>query len=38
MYLTSYTHSPLETVDEGDVRACVELLVAFSTVAKQPIR
>ena len=28
-YPTRYTHSPIETVDEGDLRACVELLVAF---------
>jgi putative aminopeptidase FrvX len=32
-YPTRYTHSPIETVDEGDLRACVELLVAFATVA-----
>lgn len=28
-YPTRYTHSPIETVDEGDLRACVDLLVAF---------
>ncbi len=28
-YPTRYTHSAIETVDERDVRACVELLVAF---------
>jgi len=27
-----YTHSPYETVDEGDLRACVELLTAFVTL------
>jgi putative aminopeptidase FrvX len=26
-----YTHSPIETVDEDDLRACVELVVAFAT-------
>ena len=30
-YPTRYTHSPIETVDEGDLRACVDLLVAFAT-------
>jgi putative aminopeptidase FrvX len=30
-YPTRYTHSPIETVDEDDLRACVELLVAFAT-------
>jgi tetrahedral aminopeptidase len=30
-YPTRYTHSPIETVDENDVRACVDLLVAFAT-------
>jgi putative aminopeptidase FrvX len=28
---TRYTHSPIETVDEGDLRGCVDLLVAFAT-------
>jgi putative aminopeptidase FrvX len=30
-YPTRYTHSPIETIDEGDLRACVELVVAFAT-------
>jgi putative aminopeptidase FrvX len=30
-YPTRYTHSPIETVDEGDLRACVELIVAFAS-------
>src|SRR5436305_479777 len=30
-YPTPYTHSPIETVDERDIEACVELLVAFAT-------
>ena len=30
-YPTRYTHSPIETIDEADVRACVELVVAFTT-------
>ncbi len=30
-YPTRYTHSPIETVDEGDIRACVNLLVACAT-------
>jgi tetrahedral aminopeptidase len=30
-YPTRYTHSPIETVDERDIEACVELLVAFAT-------
>ncbi|MGH2559800.1 MAG: M42 family metallopeptidase [Thermomicrobiales bacterium] len=30
-YPTRYTHSPIETVDERDLRACVDLVVAFAT-------
>jgi endoglucanase len=30
-YPTRYTHSPIETVDEGDLERCVELIVAFAT-------
>ncbi len=30
-YPTRYTHSPIETVDENDLLACVDLLVAFAT-------
>lgn len=30
-YPTRYTHSPIETVDENDLRACVDLVVAFVT-------
>jgi len=30
-YPTRYTHSPIEMVDERDIRACVDLLVAFVT-------
>jgi endoglucanase len=30
-YPTRYTHSPIETVDERDIQACVDLLVAFAT-------
>jgi putative aminopeptidase FrvX len=33
---TRYTHSPIETVDEGDLRACVELLAAFATTGGAP--
>jgi endoglucanase len=33
-YPTRYTHSPIETVDEDDVQACVDLLVAFATSAQ----
>ncbi len=29
-YPTRYTHSPIETVDEADVRHAVDLLVAFA--------
>jgi len=29
-YPTRYTHSPVETVDEGDLRHAVDLLVAFA--------
>jgi endoglucanase len=32
-YPTRYTHSPVETIDERDIGACVELLVAFATSA-----
>ena len=31
---TRYTHSPIETVAEADVEACVDLLVAFVTARK----
>lgn len=30
-YPTRYTHSPIETVDEGDLRATLDLLVAWAT-------
>ena len=30
-YPTRYTHSPIETVDEGDLERCVDLMVAFAT-------
>ncbi len=30
-YPTRYTHSPIETVDVTDLRACVDLLVAFAS-------
>lgn len=30
-YPTRYTHSPIEMVDETDLTACVDLLVAFAT-------
>ena len=33
-YPTRYTHSPIETVDEGDLRSCVDLLVAFATTPR----
>lgn len=36
-YPTRYTHSPIETVDEGDLLACVDLLVAFVTT-KEDVR
>jgi putative aminopeptidase FrvX len=34
-YPTRYTHSPIETVNEDDVLACVDLLVAFATTARE---
>ena len=30
-YPTRYTHSPIETVDEGDIRASMDHSVAFIT-------
>ncbi len=33
-YPTRYTHSPIETVDEADVRACVDLIVAFAVESR----
>jgi len=30
-YPTRYTHSPVETIDERDIEACVDLLVAYAT-------
>lgn len=33
-YPTRYTHSPIETVDENDLNACVDLIVAFATAQK----
>ena len=33
-YPTRYTHSPIETVDENDLLACVDLLVAFLTAPR----
>jgi endoglucanase len=30
-YPTRYTHSPIETVDEVDVQACMDLIVRFAT-------
>ena len=33
-YPTRYTHSPIETVDENDLLACVDLLVAFLTTPR----
>ncbi|MGI8474875.1 MAG: hypothetical protein ACR2OO_00615 [Thermomicrobiales bacterium] len=33
-YGTRYTHSPIETVDERDVQACVDLIVAFATTTR----
>jgi endoglucanase len=37
-YPTRYTHSPIETVDEGDLRACVDLVVAFVTSGESAAR
>lgn len=37
-YPTRYTHSPIETVDEADLRACVDLIVAFATSEPLPPR
>ena len=34
-YPTRYTHSPIETVDEGDLLAYVDLLVAFATAQRR---
>jgi endoglucanase len=34
-YPTRYTHSPIETVNEDDVLACVDLLVAFATTPRE---
>jgi endoglucanase len=33
-YPTRYTHSPIETVDEGDLERCVELIVAFASASE----
>ena len=33
-YPTRYTHSPVETVDEGDLGACVDLLVVLASTAE----
>ncbi|MFT4039623.1 MAG: M20/M25/M40 family metallo-hydrolase [Thermomicrobiales bacterium] len=33
-YPTRYTHSPIETVAEEDLTACVDILVAFATEAR----
>jgi endoglucanase len=33
-YPTRYTHSPVETVDEGDLEHCVDLIVAFATTTQ----
>jgi putative aminopeptidase FrvX len=30
-YPTRYTHSPIETIDERDIEATVDLLVAYAT-------
>jgi endoglucanase len=32
-YPTRYTHSPVETIDERDIEACVDLLVAYATAS-----
>jgi endoglucanase len=34
-YPTRYTHSPIETVDERDIEACVDLLAAFATTPER---
>jgi endoglucanase len=34
-YPTRYTHSPIETVDEGDLEACVDLIVAYATTPEK---
>jgi putative aminopeptidase FrvX len=33
-YPTRYTHSPIEMVDERDIEACVDLIVAWCTTAR----
>jgi endoglucanase len=33
-YPTRYTHSPIETVDEADLTACVDLIVAYASGAR----
>ena len=35
-YPTRYTHSPIETVDEGDLRACVDLLIELAVAPRSP--
>jgi endoglucanase len=37
-YPTRYTHSPIETVDESDLLACVDLIVAFATTTERSPR